>query len=70
MSAANIRAARRKIPNPLEAADKVWKAAAGPTNWGPTSVNYDKGQPPIQLAGTRPRKRRGAAGYDKGSMPG
>lgn len=45
-----------KIPNPLKAADDVWKKAAGPTNMPrqpkdpPTPVSY--------LAGTKKRKLR------------
>jgi len=62
----NLRAAKRKIPNPLKAADDVWNAAGGKIDWGPTSVNYDKNQPPIYLAGTKRPRKRGAAGYSKG----
>jgi hypothetical protein len=67
----NLRAARRRIhvPNPLKAADDVWKAAAGPTAW-PKNPPLNPHEPPIVLAGTKPRRRRGAAGYDKGSVPG
>jgi len=68
----NLRAARRRIhiPNPFDAAHDVWKAAAGPTD-----MPGQPKDPPVRklyIAGTkRPRPRkRGAAGYSKGSLPG
>jgi hypothetical protein len=66
----NARAAQRriKIPNPLKAADKIWDAAAGPTQW-PKNPPLNPPTPVTYLAGTpRPRKR-GAAGYSKGGGP-
>lgn len=71
MSAANIRAAQRKIkiPNPLKAADDVWKAAGGKTQW-PKDPSMHPPTPTTVIAGSRRPKRRGAAGYSKGSLPG
>jgi hypothetical protein len=69
-SPGNLRAARRKIhiPNPLDAVDKVWKAAAGPTNM--PGQPKDPKTPVTYLAGTKRPRKRGAAGYNKGSLPG
>lgn len=71
-AASNYAAAQRriKIPNPLQKVDEVWKAAAGPTQTTPNPSMARYSGPPIQLAGTRPKRRRGAAGYSKGNLPG
>lgn len=46
----------KRIANPLNAVDKIWKGAAGPTQTtrNPSMSRYSG--PPIQLAGTKPKK--------------
>lgn len=48
------------IPNPLDAIDKVWGKAAGPTNW-PKNPAPKQGAP-IMLAGSRPARRKRVRG--------
>jgi len=45
-----------RIPNPLKAAEDVWKKAAGPTNMPGNPVV--KQGPPIQLAGTKKKLKK------------
>lgn len=48
------------IPNPLTAIDNVWTKAQGPTNW-PRNPTPKEG-PPIQIAGSRPARRKRPGG--------
>jgi hypothetical protein len=47
----------RRIPNPLKAADDIWKKAAGPTRW-PKNPPLNPKEPPIRLATGKPKKLR------------
>jgi hypothetical protein len=53
-----------KIPNPLKAADKIWGAAAGPTNWPKNPPMGDAG-PPIRIAGTKRKRVKGRKPYER-----
>lgn len=57
------RMSKIRIPNPLGAADDVWKQAAGPTMW-PGKPPSAEG-PPIQIAGTRRKRPKGRKPYER-----
>ena len=61
-NAANVRAARRRIPNPLKAIDNVWKAAAGPN---PPTPRVSTGPTPTTVIAGTP-SNGGARRYRKG----